>query len=87
MDGSCDRRILLSMSSLFASSTASTAAAAELTGGRLIGEDEGKSVVGLVGFDVGLRVVGFDVDGFWVGLLEVGFAVCPARVGFDDVGF
>ena len=40
----------------------------------------------MVGFDVGLRVDGFDVDGFWVGLLEVGFAVCPARVGFDDVG-
>ncbi len=47
MEGSCERRILLSMSSLFASSTASTAAAAELIGGRLTGEDEGKSVVGL----------------------------------------
>ena len=60
MEGSCERRILLSMSSLFASSTASTAAAAELTGGRLIGEDEGKSVVGLAeeGNCVGLRVVG-----------------------------
>ena len=48
MEGSWESKILLSISSLFASSTASTAAAAELTRGRLIGEDDGgKSVVGL----------------------------------------
>jgi len=29
----------------------------------------------VVGLDVGLRVVGFIVDGFWVGLLEVGVVV------------
>lgn len=41
----------------------------------------------MVGLDVGLRVVGFIVDGFWVGLMEVGVVVWPPRVGFDDVGF
>jgi len=41
----------------------------------------------VVGLDVGLRVVGFIVDGFWVGLLEVGVAVWPPRVGLGDVGF
>jgi len=35
------------MSTLFASSTASTAAAAELSGGSVAGDDDGKSVVGL----------------------------------------
>ncbi len=47
MEGSWESRILLSMSALLASSTASTAAAAELIGGRLTGDDDGKSVVGL----------------------------------------
>lgn len=67
MDGSWESNILLSMSALLASSTASTAAAAELVGGRLTGENEGKScVVGLVedGNCVGLRVVGLIVVGF-----------------------
>lgn len=48
MEGSWESKILLSISSLFASSTASTAAATELVGGRLTGEEEGKrSMVGL----------------------------------------
>jgi len=67
MDGSWESNILLSMSALFASSTASTAAADELVGGRLTGENEGKrSVVGLAedGHCVGLRVVGLAVVGF-----------------------
>lgn len=47
--------MLLSIWSLCASSTASTAAAAELVGGREIGDDDGKRVVGtlFVGASVG----------------------------------
>lgn len=41
----------------------------------------------MVGLDVGLRVVGFIVDGIWVGLLEVGVVLWPPRVGLDDDGF
>ena len=40
----------------------------------------------MVGFEVGLSVVGLDVDGFWVGLLEVGVEVWPPSVGLDEVG-
>jgi len=55
MEGVWYNRILLSIPSLFASSTDSTAAAAELVGGREIGNVEGKRVVGewLVGDEVG----------------------------------
>lgn len=54
MEGSCESKILLSMPSLLASSTDSTAAAAELEGGRLIvGGDDEKIFKG-VGFNDGV---------------------------------
>jgi len=57
------RRTLLSIPSLFALSTASTAAAAELVGGGEIGDNVGKSIAD-AGFDeAGMIVEGFDVVG------------------------
>ena len=84
---------MLSIPSLFASSTASTAAAAELVGGlAVIGDDVGKGPVDdVVGFEVvglaveGLAVVGSTMspeDGLVVvGLLDVAIIV-GLLVGF-----
>ena len=67
---------------MFASSTASTAVAAELEGGRaVIGDDVGKSAADVVGFDViGVTVEGFAVVGVTIAVVD-GLAV----VGFLDV--
>ena len=70
---------MLSIPSLFASSTASTAAAAELVGGLVvIGDDVGK---GPADDAVGFEVVGLAVEGFAV----VG-ATMPAEDGLVVVG-
>ena len=70
---------MLSIPSLFASSTASTAAAAELVGGlAVIGDDVGKGPADDV---VGVEVVGLAVEGF-----EVVGATMPAEVGLVVVG-
>ena len=74
---------MLSIPSLFASSTASTAAAAEPVGGRaVIGDDVGKSAADdVVGFEVvGLAVEGFPVVGATMAAVD-GLAV----VGLLDV--
>lgn len=70
---------MLSIPSLFASSTASTAAAAELVGGlAVVGDDVGKGPA----YDVvGFEVVGLAVEGF-----EVVGATMPAEVGLVVVG-
>ena len=52
--------MLLSIPSLFASSTASTARAAELDGGREIGDEDGMRVVGRIGDEVGAWVGNFE---------------------------
>lgn len=91
------RRTLLSIPSLLASSTASTAATAELVGGREIGDNVGKSSISDAGFDVvGMTVEGFDVVGATVevvggvvglvdGLAVDGLVDRLAIVGFIDV--
>jgi len=70
---------LLSIPSLLASSTASTAAAAELVGGlAVVGDDVGKGPADDV---VGFEVVGLAVEGF-----EVVGATMPAEDGLVVVG-
>ena len=70
---------MLSIPSLFASSTASTAAAAELVGGlAVVGDDVGKGPADDV---VGFEVVGLAVEGF-----EVVGATMPAEDGLVVVG-
>jgi len=80
---------LLSIPSLFASSTASTAAAAELVGGlAVVGDDVGKGPADdVVGFEVvGLAVEGFEVVGLAVEGFEVVGATMPAEDGLVVVG-
>ena len=70
---------MLSIPSLLASSTASTAAAAELVGGlAVVGDDVGKGPADDV---VGFEVVGLAVEGF-----EVVGATMPAEDGLVVVG-
>ena len=80
---------MLSIPSLFASSTASTAAAAELVGGlAVVGDDVGKGPADdVVGFEVvGLAVEGFEVVGLAVEGFEVVGATMPAEDGLVVVG-
>ncbi len=76
MEGSCDNNILLSISFLFASSTASTAAATELVGRLLVGDEVlgGKIMVGMAELGAVLppRIVGLMVVGFCVGFSAIG---------------
>ena len=83
MEGVWYRRMLLSIPSLFASSTDSTAAAAVLVGGRKIGDVKGERVVGKdwIGPDVGALVgdcVGLSVATFVTPV--VGATVVPEDV-------